>query len=685
MKNRYLFILLALFSIICKVNSQTFTSSNLPIVVINTDLDPVTNLPIEIPDEPKVLATMKIIKHVDGTRNFLTDQNTTNFLDYNGRIGIEIRGSTSQSLPKKPYSLTTLAANSTTTTTTANVSLLGMPSENDWVLNSFAFDPSLMRDYLAYNLSRQMGNYAVRTQYCEVVLNGQYAGLYLLSEKIKADSNRVNILKIATTDNSLPSISGGYITKADKTTGGDPVAWTNVPYSGNTIDYIHELPKPVNVTIAQNDYIKSQFDDFQVAISSNNTSLQNGYTSVIDVPTFVDFMISNEYFANADGYQFSTFFHKDRNGKLRAGPIWDFNLTLGNDLFQWGFNRSLVNTWQFSNGDNVGSKFWKDLFDNPEFKCYLAKRYNELTQTNKPLNLTLVNELINNTVTLISEAIVRENQKWNTIPNHILEIANMKTWIGNRISWINSNIGAFSDCSNVTIPNLVISKINYNPSVSGTISSNDQEFIQIINTGTSTVDLSGIYFSQLGSSYQFPFGTSINANSDIYLAGNSTVFQTQNGFLPFGQYTRNLSNKSQKIVLSDAFGNEIDKVEYFDTAPWPIAADGSGSYLQLSNTNLDNNLASSWFASSTNLYNDSFNFDNINVSIYPNPAKSLFIVYSSNKIYKIEINDISGKLIKSKIFNNNNIEMNILDLSNGIYLIKVFNESGVKNLKIIKN
>ena len=169
------------------------------------------------------------------------------------------------------------------------------------------------------------------------------------------------------------------------------------------------------------------------------------------------------------------------------------------------------------------------------------------------------------------------------------------------------------------------------------------------------------------------------------MAGNSTVFQTQNGFLPFGQYTRNLSNKSQKIVLSDAFGNEIDKVEYFDTAPWPIAADGSGSYLQLSNTNLDNNLASSWFANSTNLYNDSFNFDNINVSIYPNPAKSLFNVYSSNKIYKIEINDISGKLIKSEIFNNNNIEMNILDLSNGIYLIKVFNESGVKNLKIIKN
>ncbi|RZJ26467.1 MAG: secretion system protein Por, partial [Flavobacterium sp.] len=193
-------------------SAQAFTDSNLPIVIINTDINPDTSLPFDIPDDPRVLATMKIIKHPDGTRNYLTDESNAGYLDYNGRISIEIRGSSSQDFPKKPYGLTTLQADDSSNN---NVSLLGMPSENDWVLNSLAYDPSLIRDYLSYNLARQMGDYAPRTQYCEVVLNSEYVGLYILQEKIKADSNRVNILKIAAADVATPNLTGGYITKAD--------------------------------------------------------------------------------------------------------------------------------------------------------------------------------------------------------------------------------------------------------------------------------------------------------------------------------------------------------------------------------------------------------------------------------------------------------------------------------------
>lgn len=684
MKNRTIFFLAFLFLTILKVNSQVFTDSNLPIIVINTDIDSGTMLPIEIPDDPKVLAVMKIIKHIDGSRNYLTDQNTTAYLNYNGRIAIEIRGSTSQSLPKKPYSLTTLVANSTTTSTTANVSLLGMPSENDWVLNSLAFDPSLIRDYLAYNLSIQMGNYSARTQYCEVVINGDYVGLYMLTEKLKADSNRINITKILPADIVSPNLTGGYITKADKTTGGDPVAWTMPVYGGNNVDYIHELPKPTEVTVDQNEYIKLQFDNLQTNANANNSSLLNGYTTVIDVPSFVDFMISNEFAANADGYQFSTYFHKDRNGKLRAGPIWDFNLSLGNDLFFWGFDRSKTNTWQFSNGDNEGSKFWRDLFNNPEFNCYLSKRWFELTQSGNILSQNSINTMVDSTINLISEAMVRENAKWNTIPNNTLEISNLKTWIANRLIWMNANIGSPTACSNVVTPKLVISKINYNPAIFGTFTSNDQEFIQISNTETSLVDLSGIYFSQLGTTYQFPFGSTIAANSEIYLASNSSVFETRYGFTAFGQYTRNLSNKSQKIVLSDAFGNEIDKVEFFDTAPWPTAADGNGSYLQLSNTNLDNNLASSWVAATVNLSNEIFDIDNNRVTISPNPANNFVFINSSNKINKIEFIDISGKLIKTENLDTVNVSCNVNDLLIGIYFIKIYNELGIKTLKFIK-
>lgn len=678
--------IIVLVSILVSLNNlyaQTFTDSNLPIVLINSDLDTAGN-PILIPDDFKILGNMKIIKHVDGSRNYLTDISTASYLNYNGRIGIETRGSSSQSLPKKPYSITTLIAGSTVTTSTQNVSLLAMPAENDWILNSLAFDPSLIRDYLAYNLSRQMGNYTTKTEYCEVVINGEYMGLYLLQEKIKADTNRVNILKITATDNSLPNISGGYITKADKTTGGDPIAWTSSVYGGNDVDYIHELPKPINVTAQQNTYIYSQFNNLQTAVSANNSSLLDGYTNTIDVPSFVDFMVSNEFASNVDGYQLSTYFHKDRNGKLRAGPIWDFNLTLGNDLFQWGYNRSFYDIWQFSNNDNEGSKFWTDLFNNSEFKCYLSKRFHELTLSGQPMNASVLNLFIDNTISLISEAMVRENSKWGTIPNNASEISNLKTWITNRITWMNNNLGSFVNCSNIVTPQLVISQINYNPSVFGTSSSNDQEFIQITNAGSTSIDLSGIYFSKLGMSYQFPINSSITGNSSLYIASNATVFQTRNGFAPFGQFTRNLSNKSQDLVLADAFGNIIDNVEYFDSAPWPTAADGLGSYLQLTNNNLDNNIASSWVASSTNLSNNNFDINNYNISIYPNPAKNKISVNSSIEINKIEIIDVYGKIISSENVKNTNYSIQVSNLSNGIYFIKLQTEIGIKIQKFIK-
>ena len=143
---------------------------------------------------------------------------------------------------------------------------------------------------------------------------------------------------------------------------------------------------------------------------------------MIDIPSFVDYMIISELSANADAYQFSTYYHKDRNGKLRAGPIWDLNLTFGYDLSIWGYDRSKTNNWQFSNGDNEGPKFWRDLFNNPEFRCCLSRRWNQLIQPGQPLNYSSIEAFIDKTVALISEAAVRENMRWFTVPNLPYEI-----------------------------------------------------------------------------------------------------------------------------------------------------------------------------------------------------------------------------------------------------------------------
>jgi hypothetical protein len=679
---QFIFAILLISSL--SVSSQTFTDSNLPIVIITTDLD-INSQPLEILDDPRILASMKVIKHPDGSRNYLSDANTTAFLNYNGRINIEIRGSSSQALPKKGYGLTTLKADNISNN---NVSLLGMPSENDWILNGIAFDPSLIRDYLSYNLSRQIGEYATRTAYCVLVINGEYRGLYILQEKVKAGTTRVNVLKIAATDITTPNVTGGYITKADKTTGGDPIAWTMSSYTGWT-DYIHELPKPAAVTPEQSDYIHNQFLNLESTSNANNSDLITGYPSVIDIPSFVDFMLINELASNADSYQYSTYFHKDRGGKLRAGPIWDYNLTYGNDLFLWGYNRSYYFVWQFANGDNEGAKFWTDLFNNPTYKCYMSKRWNELTQPGQPLNYNSLVQYIDQTVALISEAKVREEQKWTTdvypaVQFSPTEISNLKGWLSDRISWMTSNLGSFAGCNNVTIPQLVINKINYNPPGATSTESDNLEFVEIKNTSNATVSLTGVYFKELGLSYQFPAYSSVLAGGSIYLASNSVAFQAKYGIAPFGQFIRNLSNSSQKIVLADGFGNTIDSVEYFDAAPWPIAADGAGSYLQLISTTLDNNLASSWIASSNNVLSSTSFDETTTIDIYPNPVTHFLNIHTTKPMCGIKIFDISGKLIYDLKQKSDTINTDWSNYSNGVYFISIYDENGFITKKIIK-
>ncbi len=654
------------------VFSQAFTQSNLPIVIISTDGG------VAIPDDPRVLANMKIIYRGEGMTNFVADQNNPAYLNYNGRIDIEIRGSSSQALPKKQFGLTTRLADNVSNN---NVSLLGMPAENDWILNGLAFDPSLMRDYISYNLSRSMGNYASRTQYCEVIINGQYNGLYVLQEKVKADSNRVDVTKIANTHNTLPNLSGGYITKCDKTTGGDPIAWSMQTYYGGWVDFIHELPKPENVTTQQDTYIETQF--INLKNNAANPSITNGYPSIIDVPSFVDFILSNELASNADGFQISTYFHKDKNGKLRAGPVWDFNLTYGNDLFLWGYDRSHYNVWQLADDENVGAKFFYDLFNNPTFKCYLARRFHELTLPGQLMNINTLTTFIDNTVNHISAAAVREQNLWGTIPNWQGEIANLKIWLNQRINWMTANLGSYNACNNITLPSLVITKINYNPGTGGSFTnSNDQEFIEIKNTGNQLVNLTGVYFRGTGFVYQFPANQMLPANASVYLASNATVFQNRYGFAANGEFTRNMSNSNQNLVLADAFGNVIDSVHYYDSAPWPNA-DGNGYFLELTNTALDNNMASSWTATDMNSLSTE-NFNSETLSVAPNPANDLLLIKTPNVISEVSIFDIGGRLIKTISAVSNNVEVNIASLSSGMYIVKVTSGDKSESRKILK-
>ena len=659
-----------------------FTSSNLPIVILNTG-------GANIPDEPKIEATMKIIKRPENELNYVIDESNPDYLDFDGPIQIEVRGSSSQLFSKKQYSLTTYDS----TGEKDNVKLLGLPKENDWILNALAYDTTFVRDYISYKLSNSLNQYASRAEYCELILNGEYRGIYMLLEKLKADDNRINIKKIKDDDNELPDLTGGYIVKADKIEGTEELGWSMPSYGWGNVNFAYEVPKPEDKTSQQDDYIQNVFNQlaetsYNPSNNSSNTSLFDGYPSIIDIPSFIDFMLLNELASNVDAYQFSTFFHKDRGGKLRAGPVWDFNLTFGNDLFEWGFDRSKYNIWQFLDG-NRGARFWTDLFYDPDFSCYLTKRWLELTATDQVLNENKINDLIDETVVNIFDAVNRQEQVWNIDIDFDGRIANLKTFISQRIQWITDQLNPnISACENVAIPNLVISKIHYNPQDQGDDDSDDFEFVEITNNSDLPWDLTGVYFGGLGFSYQFPPGFIVQARQSVFLANKPSAFESSYGFSPFDEFFRNLSNSSERLELLDGFGNLIDYVVYDDDSPWPEDADGNGYFLKLKDLDLDNSFAENWIASpsSQSLLTYQSNNDSA-LFIYPSSTREILYLSATNdiQIQSMQILNISGQTVMTKNLYKKRALLNVSSLSSGMYFISIkLNNNEIVIKKIIK-
>ncbi|MDA8729104.1 CotH kinase family protein [Flavicella sp.] len=652
-----------------------FDSSNLPLIFLQTAGGQ------GIPDEPKIEATMKIIERPEGQRNYVYDINTLDYLNFNGPIKIETRGSSSTFFSKKQYALTTYDAIGEKD----NVKLLDMPKENDWILSGIAFDTIFMRDFISYKLSNKLGQYASRGRYCEVVLNDSYQGIYMLQEKLKSDGSRIDLNKIKADDTVLPKLSGGYITKSDKWEGNE-LGWTMPNYGGYNTDFINVHPSPEDILPVQNDYIQSVFQSLAATSASRNSSLIDGYPSIIDIPSFVDFMLINELASNPDAYQFSTYFHKDRNGKLRAGPIWDLNLTFGNDLFLFGFDRSKTDLWQFTVG-NRGAKFWNDLYNDPIFKCYLTKRWKELTATGQPLNENEIFDMIDETAALISESVGRQQALWGFDLRFEDRISNLKTFVTQRIQWMSDRLTNVSLCDQVTTPTLTISKINYNPKVEVDEDASDFEFIEITNTSSSSKDLTGVYFGGLGLTYQFPNGYVIEGNASVFLANESQTFESSYGFAPFDEFSRSLANGGQELALLDGYGNQIDFVDYDDKSPWPEEADGNGSYLELRDLDLDNSLPSSWTIE-TILSSAAIGEDPPKdfLSIYPNPIDTYLNIRIANgaRFQKLTLWDVNGRQVESYQTDKSSIELNLETLESGIYFIEIATENRTFYKKLIR-
>ncbi|MEL7248178.1 MAG: CotH kinase family protein [Bacteroidota bacterium] len=442
----------------------TNTDNELPYIEVTSD--------VAIENEPKVPGQMRVFEN--GTEVLST------------RIGIEYRGSTSFRLSdKRSYGVETWDENDMD----EDKSVLGFPEEEDWILLGHVFrasegrifDPTLMRNHIGYELYRSMGNYASRSQFVELNVNGQFEGTYLFLEKLKRDNDRIDVARLEEGDNDVENITGGYILKIDKTSGGDVAPNEPLEYyennwaddarynedisfrskygvDGSTLDFeafrppyhedqyietyfLYEYPRADRITDQQKEYIQQYMEEFETALLSDDlTSSERTYTDYVDLNSFVDYFILNELVGNIDAYRLSTYLYKDRGEKLNMGPVWDLNIgyngqgTISSD---W-----IVNYNDYVTRDPWLVPFWWDrLLEDPIYIDLLKQRWSEL-RVNTLATSTVENLVRETSAYLIdNKAIERNYERWSGIDvAYEAEVEAMIDYLRNRLNWMDDKI-----------------------------------------------------------------------------------------------------------------------------------------------------------------------------------------------------------------------------------------------------
>jgi hypothetical protein len=395
-------------------------STRLPIIVIESDEFGVPVKNIEVP------ATMKIFDSAKGAYNKAFVHSPTISVP----INIEVRGQSSAGFPKRSYNIETLDFFGNG----LKAPLLGMPAETDWVLYGPFADKSLLRNALIYELARKTGQWAPRVVFCELILNGQYMGLYNLIEDIDRSHARLGLARLKPEDVSGMDVTGGYILKYDKGS-----------------DYIQlDYPKPHKIQPEQKSYITSFFENYlQVVGSGNIFDEHRGVQNIIDYQSLTDYIIISELGKNCDAYLFSSYMHKDRDdkdGRLKFGPVWDFDLCFGNTDFQEG---ARTYGWQFEYYRNNRFNIKRHFMDTNLVNLFQSRW--ELMRSSFLSNDSLFARIDTLTSELMP-AIERNYAVWPVIDKPLFfpaysvnsyheEIGHIKNWIAARTAWIDRNIG----------------------------------------------------------------------------------------------------------------------------------------------------------------------------------------------------------------------------------------------------
>jgi hypothetical protein len=368
------------------------------------------------------------------------------------RAGFHIRGQSSAMFEKPPYRVELRGP----TDVDEDHPMLGMPAEADWALHAPYPDKALIRNAFVYSLGRDMGMPAPRFAFAELYLNvsprplttGDYAGVYLLVETIKNHRHRLDLEQLDPDDLALPALSGGYIFKfelyaAGQTTltctGAEATCWRDL----DLVD--PEPPQP-----AQQTYITEYIQSFHDALNgAAYTDPAAGYAPYINPATFVDQIIINELTRNIDAYVRSQYFYKDRNAKISAGPLWDYDLTF--DVGGLWDNRN-VEGWQHEQSAlrfNVNNTWFQRLLTDRAFTAQVATRWQALRQG--LLSDAQVDARIDTLTAPLVNAAARNFTRWPiltvpfvgqfdtpTQPTWQGQVEHMRAWIKSRMAWLDT-------------------------------------------------------------------------------------------------------------------------------------------------------------------------------------------------------------------------------------------------------
>ncbi|MDG2380686.1 MAG: lamin tail domain-containing protein [Pirellulaceae bacterium] len=385
-------------------------TSNLPLVVIDT-----LSQAIPATTTNDLRRAGVVILDVNGA----TDESSLKdgIVDYLGRGGIRRRGSSTGGQPKPQLAFESWGPGGTNRDDDFDASLLGMSAESDWVLHApFGGDPIFMRNAMGFAFGNQMGRWAPQTRPVEVYLNddggsvsdSHYVGVYVLMEKIKPGPGRLDIEEIGPLAHQTPDISGGYIWKVDRTdpdapafdAGGQPLNWV---YPESPLSLTTDPER--KATEQQQQWVVDQFNALQQTLLRPDINDPDGYAKFIDVDAWIDYHLAQVVMYNADALSLSIFYHKDRNDKIAAGPLWDLNLTAestrtdDDDPTRW---RTGANFFEVS--------WWKDLFRDPGFWQQYIDRWQMWRQS--VFSDTNISNVISELAQQIGDASDRNAVRW---------------------------------------------------------------------------------------------------------------------------------------------------------------------------------------------------------------------------------------------------------------------------------